>query len=231
MTAVIVVIVIVVVLALALWATYNGLVRGRNQVDNAWSQIDVQLKRRHDLIPNLVESVKGYMQFEQDTLTKVTNARAAAVAAGAQGPAAQAQAENTLTQTLRSLFAVVENYPDLKANQNVISLQEELTTTENKISFARQFYNDSVMSYNTKIQSFPANTIAGMFNFTARQFFEGEAADREVPKVDLGLSAPAVQLQQPAAPVAPAPQPAPLAQPPVAQQPPAPPQQPPTPQQ
>ena len=211
MIAVIVVIVIVVILAIGLWATYNGLVRRRNQVDNAWSQIDVQLKRRHDLIPNLVESVKGYMQFEQDTLTKVTNARAAAVAAGAQGPAAQAQAENTLTQTLRSLFAVVENYPDLKANQNVISLQEELTTTENKISFARQFYNDSVMSYNTQIQSFPANTIAGMFNFSARQFFEGDAADKEVPKVDLGM-APAVQMQQPPAPQA--------------QQPPAPPQQP-----
>ena len=134
------------------------------------------------------------MQFEQDTLTKVTNARAAAVAAGAQGPAAQAQAENTLTQSLRSLFAVVENYPDLKANQNVISLQEELTTTENKISFARQFYNDSVMAYNTKIQQFPSNTIAGMFNFTARQFFEGDAADHEVPQVDLGM-APQVQMQ------------------------------------
>jgi LemA protein len=216
--AVIVVIVIVVILAIGLWATYNGLVRRRNQVDNAWSQIDVQLKRRHDLIPNLVESVKGYMQFEQDTLTKVTNARAAAVAAGAQGPAAQAQAENTLTQTLRSLFAVVENYPDLKANQNVISLQEELTTTENKISFARQFYNDSVMSYNTKIQSFPANTIAGMFNFSARQFFEGDAADREVPKVDLGM-APAVQMQQPAPPQAQPPQ-APPVQPPAPPQPP-----------
>jgi len=216
--AVIVVIVIVVILAIALWATYNGLVRRRNQVDNAWSQIDVQLKRRHDLIPNLVESVKGYMQFEQDTLTKVTNARAAAVAAGAQGPAAQAQAENTLTNTLRSLFAVVENYPDLKANQNVISLQEELTTTENKISFARQFYNDSVMSYNTQIQSFPANTIAGMFNFSARQFFEGDAADKEVPKVDLGM-APAVQMQQPAPPQAQPPQTPPV-------QPPAPPQPP-----
>lgn len=223
MIAVIVVIVIVVVLALGLWATYNGLVRGRNQVDNAWSQIDVQLKRRHDLIPNLVESVKGYMQFEQDTLTRVTDARAAAVAAGAQGPAAQAQAENTLSATLRSLFAVVENYPDLKANQNVVALQEELTTTENKISFARQFYNDSVMSYNTRLQSFPANTIAGMFNFSARQFFEGEAADREVPTVDLHLQAPTVQLQQPAAPAA-APQPAPPAQPP-SPQPPAPPQQ------
>jgi len=226
--ALIVVIVIVVVLALGLWATFNGLVRRRNQVDNAWSQIDVQLKRRHDLIPNLVESVKGYMQFEQDTLTRVTNARAAAVAAGAQGPAAQAQAEATLTQTLRSLFAVVENYPDLKANQNVISLQEELTTTENKISFARQFYNDSVMAYNTQIQSFPSNIIAGMFNFTARQFFEGDAADREVPKVDLGLqTAPQVQMQPPATP----PQQPPAAQPPVQPQPTAPPTQPPSPPQ
>jgi LemA protein len=215
--ALIVVIVIVVVVALLLWSTYNGIVRRRNQVDNAWSQIDVQLKRRHDLIPNLVSSVKGYMQFEQDTLTKVTNARAAAVAAGAQGPAAQAQAENTLTQSLRSLFAVAENYPDLKANQNVMALQEELTTTENKISFARQFYNDSVMAYNTKIQQFPSNTIAGMFNFTQRQFFEGDTADREVPQVDLGM-APQVQMQAPVAPVQ-------------AQQPPAPPVQPPGPPQ
>ncbi len=226
MLAIIVVVVVIAVLALVVWSAFNGLVRRRNRVDNAWSQIDVQLKRRHDLIPNLVSSVKGYMQFEQDTLTRVTNARAAAVAAGAQGPAAQAQAENTLTGTLRSLFAVVENYPDLKANQNVVALQEELTTTENKISFARQFYNDSVMSYNTKIQSFPANTIAGLFNFTARQFFEGEAADREVPKVDLHLQAPSVQLGQPAGPAAPVQQPASPQQPPVAQQqPPAPPQQ------
>ncbi len=120
-------------------AMYNSLVRRRNQVDNAWSQIDVQLKRRHDLIPNLVEAVKDYMSYEQETLTNVTQARAAAVAAGAQGPAAQAAAESGLTQALRSLFAVVENYPDLTANQNVMSLQEELTATENKISFARQF--------------------------------------------------------------------------------------------
>ena len=188
MIALIIILIIVAIVVIGLWATYNGLVRRRLQVDNAWSQIDVQLKRRHDLIPNLVESVKGYMQFEQDTLTRVTDARAAAVAAGAQGPAAQAQAENALTQTLRSLFATVENYPDLKANQNVMSLQEELTTTENKISFARQFYNDSVMTYNTKIQQFPSNIIAGMFNFTQRQFFEGEATDREVPQVDLKLN-------------------------------------------
>ncbi len=226
MIALIVVIVIVVIVALGLWSTFNGLVRKRNQVDNAWSQIDVQLKRRHDLIPNLVSSVKGYMQFEQDTLTKVTNARAAAVTAGAQGPAAQAQAENALTESLRSLFAVVENYPDLKANQNVMSLQEELTTTENKISFARQFYNDSVMSFNTKIQQFPSNIIAGMFNFTARQFFEAAATDRELPQVDLSM-APQVQMSQPSQPPV---QPVPPQQPPVQpvppQQPPSPPQQP-----
>jgi len=183
--ALIIVIAIVVVVAIAVALLYNGLVRRRNQVDNAWSQIDVQLKRRHDLIPNLVEAVKDYMSYEQETLTKVTDARAAAVSAGSQGPEAQARAENALTQSLRSLFAVAENYPDLKANQNVLSLQEELTTTENKISFARQFYNDSVMTFNMMIQQFPSNLIAGMFNFSARQFFQAEEADKEVPKVDL----------------------------------------------
>jgi LemA protein len=183
--AVIVIVVIVVILVAIFAGMYNSLVRRRNQVDNSWSQIDVQLKRRHDLIPNLVETVKDYMQYEQETLTKVTNARAAAVSAGAQGPQAQAAAENALTDTLRSLFAVVENYPELKANQNVLSLQEELTTTENKISFARQFYNDSVMSFNMKIQTFPSNIIAGMFNFKERQFFQADEADKEVPKVDL----------------------------------------------
>lgn len=185
MVAVIVIIVVIVVLVGLFALLYNALVRRRNQVDNAWSQIDVQLKRRHDLIPNLVETVKDYMSYEQETLTKVTNARAAAVAAGAAGPAASAAAEDNLTQALRSLFAVVENYPDLKANQNVLALQEELTTTENKISFARQFYNDSVYRYNTSIQSFPTNLIAGMFNFSARQFFQGEETDREPVKVDL----------------------------------------------
>jgi LemA protein len=173
----IILIVVVVVIVAVLAAMYNSLVRRRNQVDNAWSQIDVQLKRRHDLIPNLVEAVKDYMSYEQETLTKVTDARAAAVAAGAQGPAAQAAAE--------SLFAVVENYPDLKANQNVMSLQEELTATENKIAFARQFYNDSVMTYNMKIQSVPTNIIAGLFNFKERQFFQSDEADREPVKVDL----------------------------------------------
>lgn len=185
MIAVIVLIVIVVVIVAVLAGMYNSLVKRRNQVDNSWSQIEVQLKRRHDLIPNLVESVKDYMAYEQDTLTAVTQARAAAIDAGNQGPEAQAEAENVLTGTLKSLFAVAENYPDLKANQNVMQLQEELTSTENKIAFARQFYNDSVLTYNNKIQMFPSNLIAGMFNFTARQFFEAPEAERAVPTVDL----------------------------------------------
>lgn len=185
MIAVIIIIVVLVVLGIIFAGIYNSLVGRRNQVDNAWSQIDVQLKRRHDLIPNLVEAVKDYMSYEQETLTKVTAARAAAINAGNQGPRAQAQAENMLTESLKSMFAVVENYPDLKANQNVLSLQEELTATENKISFARQFYNDSVLTYNNKIQMFPSNVIAGTFNFTSRQSFEAPEGDREVPKVDL----------------------------------------------
>ena len=182
---ILIIIVAVIAAALAVAGIYNGLVKRRNQVNNSWSQIDVQLKRRHDLIPNLVEAVKGYMEFEKATLTQVINARAAAVSAAPQGPQAQAQAENMLTGALRQLFAVVENYPDLKANQNVMSLQEELTSTENKISFARQFYNDSVMTYNVRIQQFPSNLIAGMFNFSERQFFQAEETDKEVPKVDL----------------------------------------------
>ncbi len=185
MIAVIVLIVIVVVIVAVLAGMYNSLVRRRNQVDNSWSQIDVQLKRRHDLIPNLVEAVKDYMSYEQETLTNVTRARAAAIDAGKQGPQAVAEAENALTGTLKSLFAVAENYPDLKANQNVMQLQEELTSTENKIAFARQFYNDSVLTYNNKIQMFPSNLIAGMFNFTTRQFFEVPEADKAVPTVDL----------------------------------------------
>ena len=133
----------------------TGLVQKRLRIDEAFAQIEVQLKRRHDLIPNLVNAVKGYMGFEQKVLTDVTNARAAAVAAGAQGPAQQAAAENALTGTLRSLFAVVENYPELKANQNVLELQEQLTTTENQISFSRQHYNATVLDYNTTIATFP----------------------------------------------------------------------------
>jgi LemA protein len=183
--AVIVLIVIVVVIVAVLAGMYNSLVKRRNQVDNSWSQIDVQLKRRHDLIPNLVEAVKDYMSYEQETLTNVTQARTAAIDAGKQGPQAVAEAENVLTGALKTLFAVAESYPDLKANQNVMQLQEELTTTENKIAFARQFYNDSVLTFNNKVQTFPSNLIAGMFNFTTRQFFEVPEAEKAVPTVDL----------------------------------------------
>ena len=183
----IVILVIVIVIALVLVGIYNGLVTRRNRIDEALGQIEVQLKRRHDLIPNLVQAVKGYMGFEQDVLTKVTEARANAVAAGAKGPAEQAQAENALTGTLRSLFAVVENYPDLKANQNVMALQEELTTTENQISFSRQHYNATVLDYNNAIQTIPAVLIAGPLGFTKREFFDAGPEAQEVPAVDLSL--------------------------------------------
>jgi LemA protein len=186
--ALIIVIVIVVAVALFVIGIYNGLVQRRLRIDEAYAQIEVQLKRRHDLIPNLVEAVKGYMGFEQKVLTDVTNARAAAVAAGAQGPAAQAQAENMLTGTLRSLFSVVENYPELKANQNVLSLQEQLTTTENQISFSRQHYNATVLDYNTAIATFPNVLLAGPFGFTKREFFDAEPEASAVPVVDLKLS-------------------------------------------
>jgi LemA protein len=179
--------IVLVVIAAAVFfyviATYNGLVSLRNRVRNAWSQIDVQLKRRYDLIPNLVEVVKDYMEYEQETLQRVIQARQTAI--DASGPAEQGQAENMLTGALRQLFALVENYPDLKANENVLSLQEELTSTENKISFSRQHYNDMVMTFNTRIEQFPANVVAGMFNFRQEEFFEIGEADREVPKVDL----------------------------------------------
>jgi LemA protein len=178
---------VIVVLAVVVIGIYNGLVQRRLRVDEAFAQIEVQLKRRHDLIPNLVNAVKGYMGFEQKVLTDVTNARAAAVAAGAQGPAQQAQAENMLTGALRSLFAVVENYPDLKANQNVLALQEELTTTENQISFSRQHYNASVRDYNTSLQVFPNVLIAGPLGFQRRDFFDAEPEAAAVPRVDLSL--------------------------------------------
>jgi LemA protein len=184
---VLIIIAIIVVLVVVLIALYNGLVQKRLRVDEAFAQIEVQLKRRHDLIPNLVNAVKGYMGFEQKVLTDVTNARAAAVAAGAQGPAAQAQAENALTGTLRSLFAVVENYPDLKANQNVLDLQEQLTTTENQISFSRQHYNASVLDYNTSIATIPSNFIAGIGGFKPREFFDAEPEASQTPVVDLGF--------------------------------------------
>jgi len=162
---------------------YNSLVRLRQQVKNAWSQIDVQLKRRYDLIPNLVETVKGYAKHEKETLERVIQARNVAVSA--QGVEQQAKAENMLTGALRQLFALSESYPDLKANQNFLALQEELATTENRISFARQHYNDSTATYNTRVQSFPANIIAGMFAFRVGEYFEIEdATQREAPKVE-----------------------------------------------
>ena len=167
---------------------YNRLVALRARVDNGWSQIDVQLRRRYDLIPNLVNAVKGYMGFEQSVLENVTQARANAVTAGAQGPAASAAAENALTGTLRSLFAVVENYPELKANQNVLELQEQLTTTENQISFSRQHYNATVLDYNTQIQVFPNVLLAGPLGFTKREFFDAEPEAANVPTVDLSIS-------------------------------------------
>ncbi len=166
---------------------YNGLVQRRLRIDEAFAQIEVQLKRRWDLIPNLVDAVKGYMGFEQSVLTAVTEARANAVAAGAQGTHEQAVAENALTSTLRSLFATVENYPELKANQNVLELQEQLTTTENQISFARQHYNASVLDYNTSIATFPNVLIAGPLNFSKREFFDAEPEAEQVPRVDLGF--------------------------------------------
>jgi LemA protein len=188
-----VLIVIVIVAAIIIVGgilIYNGLIQRRLRIDEAFAQIDVQLKRRHDLIPNLVNAVQGYMGFEQKVLTDVTNARAAAVAAGAKGPAEQAQAENALTSTLRSLFAVVENYPDLKANQNVLSLQEQLTTTENQIGFARQHYNASVLDYNQSIATFPSVLIAGPFGFQKREFFAAEPEAQSVPTVNLGYAPP-----------------------------------------
>ena len=176
---------VIVVLGVIVIGMYNGLVRNRLRVDEAWAQIDVQLKRRHDLIPNLVNAVKGYMDFEQDVLTKVTEARASAVTAGAQGPAQAAQAENALSGTLRSLFAVMENYPQLKANENVARLQEELSTTENQIAFSRQNYNANVLSYNAAIATFPRSVLAGMFAFTRRDFFAAEPGAEAVPEVNL----------------------------------------------
>ncbi len=178
MTGIIIVAVVVVLLVLFVVITYNGLVRARNRIDNAFSQIAVQLKRRHDLIPNLVETVKGYATHEKGVFEAVTAARANAINATDAGPHTQAQAENALSGTLKSLFAVAEAYPDLKANQNFLSLQEELTSTEDRIAYSRQFYNDSVLGYNNKIQAIPANVLAGMFNFTPREYFEGDSTEQ-----------------------------------------------------
>lgn len=177
-----VVLLLIVVVALAVIGIYNSLVRSRNQVDNAWSQIDVQLKRRHDLIPNLVETAKGYMKHERETFEAITKARAAAM--GAKSVSEASQAEGHLAEALSKFMLVVENYPELKANQNFLALQEELASTENRIAFARQNYNDQVLFYNNRIQMFPSNVVAGMFAFSKRDFFEVEtAAEREAPRV------------------------------------------------
>jgi LemA protein len=173
---------IVVVAVLLFVGIYNSLIRLRNQVKNAWSQIDVQLKRRHDLIPNLVETAKGYMKHERETLENITKARSAAMSAQSIGD--KAKAENALSGAMGKFFLVVENYPDLKANQNFLAVQEELTSTENKIAFARQSYNDQVLFFNNKIQMFPSNMIAGMFSFKSQEFFEiEEKGEKAVPKV------------------------------------------------
>jgi LemA protein len=183
MTGMVILIIIFFIVGLIVASMYNSLVRLRNQVKNAWSQIDVQLKRRHDLIPNLMETVKGYMKHERETLENITNARSKAMSADSVGE--KAKAEGELNGAMSKFFLVVENYPDLKANQNFMSLQEELTSTENKISYSRQAYNDQVLFYNNKIEVFPSNMIAGMFGFKQSEFFEiTDAGDREVPKVD-----------------------------------------------
>ncbi len=187
MVAVIVIVVLIVVAVGFTMLAFNGLVRRRNQVDNAWSQIDVQLKRRYDLIPNLVETVKGYAAHERGTFEAVVSARANAINAQQSGDAAKsAQADNVVTGALKSLFAVAEAYPDLKANQNFLQLQTELSSTEDRIASSRQLYNDSVLSYNTKIQTFPPDLVAGAFHFKARQYFS-------VPPEEQITGAPNVQ--------------------------------------
>jgi len=183
MITLIVVVAIVAVVVLFNIGIYNSLVGLSNQVKNAWSQIDVQLKRRHDLIPNLVETAKAYMQHERGTMESVTQARSRAMSAESVGDKSRAEAE--LSGAMSKFFLVVENYPDLKANQNFLSVQEELSSTENKIAFARQNYNDQVLFYNNKIQMFPSNVIAGMFNFKMAEYFELEnQAEKAVPKVN-----------------------------------------------
>jgi LemA protein len=182
MSTTLVVVLVLVLLALFVGVTYNSLIRRRNEVDNAWSQIDVQLKRRLDLIPNLVETVKGYAEHEKTALEAVIAARNTGMAASSD-PHAQASADNAMTGALRQLFALSEGYPDLKANQGFVSLQEELANTESRIAYARQFYGDAVSTYNTAIQKFPNVVFAGMFGFSEREFFEAEDAARVVPEV------------------------------------------------
>ena len=174
-----IILIILAVAAVFVVGIYNGLIQLRNRCDNSWAQVDVQLRRRYDLIPNLVETVKGYAQHEKETFQKVTEARAKAINAG--DVQEQGQAENMLTGALKSLFAVSENYPELKANQNFMMLQEELAGTESKIAYARQFYNDTVMKFNTKQQVFPSNIIANMFNFQEKVYFEIEEPEAKKP--------------------------------------------------
>ena len=181
MVALIIVIVVVVLIVAFIWLSYNGIVRMRNQVDNGWSQIDVQIKRRADLIPNLVETVKGYAAHESGTLEAVVQARNASVAANS--PAEAAAAEGPMTAALGRLFALSEAYPDLKADANFRQLQQEITSTEDRIAYARQFYNDSVTNYHNKIDTFPGVAVAKMGNFPHRELFEAGEADRAVPKV------------------------------------------------
>ena len=191
MTALIIVIVVVVLIALLIWALFNGLVRKRNRTQEAWSEIDVELKRRHDLIPNLVSTVQGYASHEQGTFQAVTQARANAVSAGAtRDPAQIAPAENVLTGALRSLFAVAENYPQLRAVESFIQLQETLTATEDKIEYARRYYNTSARDYNIALQTFPRNMIAGPLGFKAVAFFAADDEDRAVPQVSFPGSQP-----------------------------------------
>jgi LemA protein len=178
-------VIVALIIGIPLWgvALYNRLVNLKNQVKNAWRQIDVQLKRRHDLIPNLVEVVKDYMSYEQETLEKVINARNQAVSATSTDEAIAA--EGILSGMMGKLFALMENYPDLKANESTARLMEELSATENKISFSRQFYNDSVMALNNGIETFPSNIVAGMFNFKPATYFEVVETETVTPKVDL----------------------------------------------
>ena len=184
MIAVYIIIGFIVLLIIFFVAIYNGLVRSRNQTQNAWAQIDVQLKRRHDLIPNLMETVKGYMKHERETMEAVTKARSLAQQATTSDVGTRSKAEGELSGALARLLAVAERYPDLKANQNFLALQEELTSTENKISFSRQYYNDAVLALNNKIQMFPSNIVASMAGFKVGEFFEVTAAEeREAPKV------------------------------------------------
>lgn len=178
----IILLVVVVLLALGLMGMYNGLVTLKNRVDEAWSDISVQLKRRYDLIPNLISTVKGYAAHEKGVFEKVTEARTRAMGAG--NTADKAEAENALSGTLKTLFAVSENYPELKANENFLELQRELTDTEDKIMASRRFYNGNVRDFNTKIEVFPTNLIAGMLNFTKRDFFEAAAEEKENVKVE-----------------------------------------------